>query len=277
MVRKSLISIKQMNFSYKNHLVLKDVNGDFYGSKVYLLLGENGCGKSTFLKIIQKAIQSYTGEVAISSPSYGMVGSIVFYDNLSGRDNLNYYLCKYDNTLLDKFILEYNMGSYIDKKIKQYSLGMRQRLASVIVLLSGAKILLFDEPTNGMDYKAKEVFCSTLIELKKNDNCIIIASHNIEDFLEITDEFILIKDNIFNQVKLSLYKKYEISFNKTADLQKIANKIQSYIFLMKESSIIVSTEKITISDLVRKVSEFDIIEVKEYKLNMKDIMYYDKK
>lgn len=168
--------------------------------KVYGLLGPNGAGKTTLFKALLNAIK-YEGEI-INNNNNMLVGKLIeypaFYPNLSCFENLKLHasyaqLDDYPN--IDNLLKLVGIFNAKDKKFKNLSMGMKQRLGVAKALMGNPNILLLDEPTNGLDPMGiKEMRNLVEKEIRNKNRIVMISSHNLNEISHITDTLIFINN-----------------------------------------------------------------------------------
>lgn len=210
---------KNIQKSYLSKKVLDDVSIHIPSKSIYGLIGPNGAGKSTLLKAIMNLISIDDGSICVLSNSNGMgknelnrTGSLIeypyFYDELSGRENLlihSKYMGYYDKKRIDDVLEEVDIASDSEKKVKEYSMGMRQRLAIARAILIKPELLILDEPINALDpdgiKKMRELFISLNKEL---GTTIVISSHILSEMdCLATDIGIMNKGKLIQEKPLS--------------------------------------------------------------------------
>lgn len=195
------IVIKNINKKFKNNIVLDDINMELESGKIYGLCGRNGSGKSVLLKIICGFYYPTSGEVLFDGINYSsnntypkdlraLIEKPSFLPNLSGFENLK-LLASIQNKIGDKEILEtlkkVNLFDEKDKPFKEYSLGMKQKLGIAQVLMEEPKIMILDEPFNGIEEQSVNKIKKVLEEEKEKDKLIIMSSHIKEDIEALAD------------------------------------------------------------------------------------------
>ena len=192
----------------KKKEILTDINLTFESGKIYGLHGHNGSGKTMLLRAICGLILPTSGSVTVDGKTVGKdiefpdsVGVII--ENMSlipeytGFKNLQ-LLAGIKKKIGDSEIRDTLISVGLDpddkRKVKEYSLGMKQKLNFAQAIMEKPELLLLDEPTNAMDVQTGEKVRSILAEMKEKGTLIIIASHNKEDLDALCDEFIDICD-----------------------------------------------------------------------------------
>ena len=188
----ALVTVSNLTKVYKDGY--KAVDGLSFQVKrgqVLGLLGPNGAGKTTTLRMMMGLIFPTTGEIAINgepiypgSPTLAKLGSFVegsgFLPHLSGRENLELYwksIGRSDEPFFDDAIRITDLGSALNKKVRSYSQGMRQRLAIAQAMLGMPDLLVLDEPTNGLDPQQIKAMREVLKRYAKTGRTVIVSSH----------------------------------------------------------------------------------------------------
>lgn len=178
-----ILESKNLTKVFKKQIAVDNLSLQINEGDIYALLGLNGAGKTTFMKLVLKHIFPTSGEITLNT-AYQNVGVIVetptFYDDLNGYDNLKMH-CLLTGVNVDKIkeVLQI-VGLQIDKKkVKKYSLGMKQRLAIARTLLTSPKLLILDEPVNGLDPTGVYEIRSLLTKLNEEHQITIIISSHI--------------------------------------------------------------------------------------------------
>lgn len=219
----SAMSIKNLEKSYKGKKVLQNISLSIPTQTCYSLLGINGAGKSTLMKIMTGIVVRYQGEIyfkdqLITRSDLHHIGSLIegpaFYGNLTAFENLK-LVCLQEqlNQLLISPTLEQVGLSITNRdKVKNYSLGMKQRLGIAMALLKNPDLLVLDEPFNGLDPYGVEEIKRFLKELILNGKTVIISSHILAELENITD-----KVGIIHQGKIV----YEETYSSAENLKDI--------------------------------------------------------
>ncbi len=209
----SEIIIENLSKTIKNNKILDNVNLTFESGHVYGLVGRNGSGKTMLLRAICGLIFPDSGKVIIDGKqlhkdisfpeSCGIIiENTDILPNFSAFDNLK-MLSEIKNTANDNMIKSAIKSVGLDpdskKKVKTFSLGMKQRLSIAQALFEDPDILLLDEPTNALDEDGVNDVRRILLEQKKKNKLIIIASHNKEDISLLSDTVISVSNGRFQR------------------------------------------------------------------------------
>lgn len=185
------IRVERLAKKYGENEVLKGVNLKIAEGEFYALMGPNGSGKTTLASIIVAVRSPTNGRIAIygekpenSKQLIGYVPQENFSSPiLTGRENLRYFagLLGYSKNIREKIVNELlnkiGLAEDADKRVADYSGGMRKRLEVATALFPGIKILVLDEPTTGLDPSARRKFLGLIQELRKEKTTILLITH----------------------------------------------------------------------------------------------------
>ena len=209
------LEIKNLSKKFKDVYVLKDINLTFESGKIYGFTGRNGSGKSVLLKIICGFYTPTSGEVLLDNYNYilnndfpkstrCLIEKPNFLPDLTGYENLK-LLASIENKIGDKEIMDtiekVNLKEEINKKYSKYSLGTKQKLGIAQVLMEDPKLIVLDEPLNGIENETAKEVRKILNEEKKKDKIIIVASHIKEDIDTLADVVYNIDNGIVEKIK----------------------------------------------------------------------------
>ncbi|PNZ89481.1 phenol-soluble modulin export ABC transporter ATP-binding protein PmtC [Staphylococcus devriesei] len=200
------MKLENITKTYGSNNVLDNINFDFGQSQIVGLIGKNGVGKTTLMKVMNGNIINFKGKVQLNDNEN--VGYLIehpkLYDNKTGLYNLKLFAQVlgdgFDKQYADKIIDAFGMRPYIKKKVKKYSMGMKQKLAIAVSLMNKPKYLILDEPTNGMDPDGSIDVLETIQSLANELGMkILISSHKLEDIELICDRAVFLRDGNFVQ------------------------------------------------------------------------------
>ena len=192
-----VIATESLTKKYKSKVVVDQLDLRVPGGSIYGFLGPNGAGKSTTLKMLLGLVKPTAGNItilgkevtsknrlSILSSTGSLIESPAYYGHLSGKENLQ-IICTLKNvpeTEISRVLQIVRMKDQQDKKVSQYSLGMKQRLGLAAALLGNPKILLLDEPTNGLDPAGIQEMRELISSLPKTFGItVLISSHLLSE------------------------------------------------------------------------------------------------
>jgi len=193
-----MIKLNSISKVLKGHTVLDNISFEFRKGSIYLLKGHNGSGKTMLLRMLCGLISPTSGTITKDELSYGVIiETPSFMEHETARQNLKFLASiqsKIGMPEIEKTIAMLNLSDVIDKKVKKYSLGMKQRLAFCQAIMEDPDVLLLDEPFNALDDEHLAIIVDMIVSMKK-DKIIIVAAHNVDtDKLSIFDQIININN-----------------------------------------------------------------------------------
>lgn len=203
-----VLSIQQMSKNYGPVLALNNVSFDVPKGSVFGILGPNGSGKTTLLGIVMDVLNAtsgkffWNGQEGSSNEIRKQIGTLLetpnFYHYLSGKKNLEIAAAikgkgKDD---IQRVLEKVNLHQRQDSKFSTYSLGMKQRLAIASTLLGSPDILVFDEPTNGLDPAGIAEIRELMRELNRQGKTIIMASHILDEVEKVCTHVAIIQKGV---------------------------------------------------------------------------------
>lgn len=207
------LEIRNVTKSFKKEEILNDISYVFQDKMIYGIVGINGSGKSVLLKIIVGLYKASSGEVLFDNINYNndklfpdFIGACIeypgFINDLSGLDNLM-LLADIRKMITRDDVLEIlkivGLFNDKDKKYANYSLGMRQKLSIAQALMENPKVIILDEPFNGIDRESVKKIQEELLRRRKDGTLIIITTHIHEDIDELCDKVLYLEDGKLNE------------------------------------------------------------------------------
>lgn len=223
-----ILTTDQLTKKFKNNIVLDHLNLKIPKGKIYGLLGINGAGKSTTMKIITGIITKFDGEMQFNGQPWcrsilKKIGALIeypaAYENLTAYENMEIVALE-ENVPLDKItttLARLKINDTGSKKVKNFSLGMKQRLGIAMAMLKDPDFLILDEPFNGLDPYGIEELKEYLKELTKKGKTVMISSHILPELRDIV-EYIGIIDNgslVYQQAVTGKEDLNQLFFTKT--------------------------------------------------------------
>lgn len=213
---EKVIEIKDVSKKIGTNVILKDINLSFEKGKIYGIIGRNGSGKSMLLKVICGFLRPNTGTILVNNENIfeknvfpkdmrALIEKPSFIPGISGMRNLE-LLAKIQNKIdknqIKDVLSEVGLYKDKDKKFGEYSLGMKQKLGIACVLMENPKIIILDEPFNGIEKETVSKLRKTLINEKKRGKTIIIATHIKEDISILCDEVFEMDNGMVSKIKV---------------------------------------------------------------------------
>lgn len=203
-----MINVNKLSFSYTDKPFLENISFDVSKGEIFGFLGPSGAGKSTLQKILTGIITNYNGGAVVNGVEtknhknkfYEDIGVDFefpsLYEKLTARQNLTYFGSLYSKKLrsTDEMLKKVGLYNDADKKISDYSKGMKSRLNFIKALLHNPEILFLDEPTSGLDPSNSRDMKNIILEEKAKGKTIILTTHNMEDATELCDRVAFIVD-----------------------------------------------------------------------------------
>ena len=191
--------------TFKDQKAVNKVSLNIPKGCVYGLLGPNGAGKSTILKMITGIMKPTDGEIIYDGKPWSRaileeIGALIenppIYENLTARENLEVraILLGVAKSRIDEVLKTVSLTNTGKKKAGQFSLGMKQRLGIALALLANPKLLILDEPTNGLDEAGIKEIRQLIEQEKERGALILLASHNQDDMKILADQVYRIAD-----------------------------------------------------------------------------------
>ena len=219
--------IKNLNKSYGEKEVLKDIDFTFEEGKIYGLIGRNGAGKTTFFNCINEDVEIDSGRFTLVD-DYGenslkiedigyVISTPTVPEFLTGKEFLAFFLeinkdkIKEEKTIEEYFDLVKISKEDQNKLLKEYSHGMKNKMQMLINFIANPKVLLLDEPLTSLDVVVQEEMKQLLKNMKKN-HILIFSTHILELALDLCDEIV-----ILNNKKLELVEKNHLNTKKYKD------------------------------------------------------------
>lgn len=211
----SVLEVRDIHRNYGKKEVLKGVTFQIDSSEIVGLIGKNGAGKSTLFKVITGILKQKSGTVKIldqevSSKNrkiFQQVGCLIeqvsLYPHLTGYEHIQ-IVAKLTDTKIDEYvetlISTLKMNSYIHNKTKTYSQGMKQRLGILLAVLNKPKLLLLDEPLNGLDPEGVYEIRTFLLNICHQEGMsLLISSHILSEMQIFCDRFLFLKDGVISK------------------------------------------------------------------------------
>ncbi len=201
-----MITINNLSFKYGKKEVLNDISMKLEAGKIYGLLGENGVGKTTLLKIISGLQKPCNGTCSVlgenpfdRTPSflsriYYLPEDLEFIQNdysirCFAKINAPFYP-NFDNNKFETILKEFDVEG--DKKLNKLSHGQTKKAAIAFAIATNVELLLMDEPSNGLDIPSKTLFRRIIVQYVSENTCSVISTHQVRDLENLIDPIIIL-------------------------------------------------------------------------------------
>lgn len=249
-----MLKLSNVSFGYKDRIVIENLSFSASKGEIIGLVAPNGMGKTTLFNIMANFLKPDKGKVIFNEnyiyksekdEKYIHQHLSTFpdqsdlYEELTGVDHLKLYANMWNRSVkhVPTIIDELQMGNYVKRKVKTYSLGMRQRLCFAMMVAADTSVMLMDEVMNGLDVENVALISNKLLEMKQDEKLIFVASHLLDNLDLYADQVFFLKDgqiiytqetnnesNQFLKVKLTeqQYEKLTNIYQLPADHEYIA-------------------------------------------------------
>lgn len=218
-----ILETKKLSKTFKKQEANKDISISVKRNSIYGLLGANGAGKSTLLKIITGMLRPTSGEILFDGHKWSRkdlshIGSLIeaapLYENLTAKENLKVRttVLGLPDSRINEVLNIVDLKGTGKKRAGQFSMGMKQRLGIAIALLNNPKLLILDEPTNGLDPFGIQELRELIKSFPKEGITVILSSHMLSEVEQIADHIGIISNGILG---------YQDELNKNQDLEKL--------------------------------------------------------
>jgi len=241
------ISVEKLTKKYGDNEVLKGVNLKVAEGEFYALMGPNGSGKTTLAAIIVSVRSPTSGKIEIYGKKPENAKELIGYvpqenfssPNLTGKENLMYFagLLGYSKNTSEKTVNELlkkiGLSEDADKRVINYSGGMRKKLEVATALFPGIKILILDEPTTGLDPSARRKFLGLIQELRKDKATVLLITHigadaELASRVGLIDEGKIIAEDEPERLKKASDLKDVINIETTIKSEKVAEILSKF-------------------------------------------------
>jgi len=218
-----ILETRNLCKSFGKQKVVQDISLEVRKNSIYGLLGPNGAGKSTTLKMVTGMLRPTSGEILFenqpwSRKSLNDVGALIeaapLYENLNARENLKVRttVLGLPNERIDEVLQIVDLNNTGKKKAGQFSMGMKQRLGIAIALLNNPRLLILDEPTNGLDPFGIQELRELIRSFPNQGITVILSSHILSEVEQVVDHIGIISGGILG---------YQGEIKKGQDLEQL--------------------------------------------------------
>lgn len=196
-----MIQVRHLSFSYTKAPFIQDMNFSVAEGEIFGFLGPSGAGKSPLQKILLGMLPSYQGSAKVNGTECKRRGADFYesigvdfefstlYEKLTARENLRFFSSLYrrQTCAIPELLAAVGLENDADKRVADYSKGMKSRLNFIKALLHDPELLFLDEPTSGLDPANSRLMKDRILEEKRKGKTILLTTHNMQDAAELCD------------------------------------------------------------------------------------------
>ncbi|MBP5185742.1 MAG: ABC transporter ATP-binding protein [Clostridiales bacterium] len=295
--KQPALQIQNVTKTFGKKTAVDNVSFDIYPGEVFGFLGPNGAGKTTIIKMVMGFFRPDSGTIIINGfnrkthyeAAMASIGGIVenpeMYNSLSARLNLQMYARLHEGVTkerIDEVLELVGLSDRADEPVKKYSLGMKQRIGLAQALLHRPKVLILDEPTNGLDPAGIHLLRDILTQCAHEEGvAVMVSSHLLSEIQVMCDRIGIINhgkllqicsiDDFVNQAQSSTV--YRIKTSDPAKAKEIlSKKYNNRIFNVNEDTLDIEIEEEQINECVRTLvaSGSDILGVQKLESSLEE-------
>lgn len=211
-----MLKVEKLSKSFKKIQAVSPLSFEVKEGEIVGLLGENGAGKTTTLRLIATMLKPTSGNAYVNNYSIidnpeevrkniGILfgGDVALYDRLTGRENMLYFaklngMSDEEATqAITEISKDLEMDEYIDRPVGKYSRGMKQKVSLARSIIHKPRLMLFDEPSTGLDVLSTRLIQDFILKCKKEGKAIVFSSHNMYETEKLCDRLIIIHKGKF--------------------------------------------------------------------------------
>jgi len=210
-----VIEVINLRKNFKKITAVNDISFTVNQGEILGLLGENGAGKTTTLRLLATMLKATSGTARINGFDInnepgkvrGQVGilfggEVGLYDRLTAKENIEYFaelngMAKEDARRSIEYLTKnLEMEEYINRRVGKFSRGMKQKVAIARSVVHEPSVMLFDEPTAGLDVSASRIVQDFILKCKKQNKAIVFSSHSMQEVEKLCDRIVIIHKGI---------------------------------------------------------------------------------
>ena len=292
---KTVLELKNVNKTYGKRKVIDNISLEVKEGEIYGFLGPNGSGKTTTIKMILRLISGDSGKIKVNGydvkkqfeKAMECIGAIVenpdMYKYMSGIDNLRLHarIRNIDEQRVNEVLEMVDLKDRKKEKVSKYSLGMKQRLGLALTLLHKPKVLILDEPTNGLDPAGIKKLRDILKEIAHKENvAVFVSSHILSEMQLMCDKVAVIDSGKIVKIEDMSDETNEIEVVdiRVEDIEKSIQTIKERFGIeatKKEHSIEINISTESLPEVVKELAMADVkiraVIPKEH--NLEDIFF----
>lgn len=206
-----MVIVKGLSKYFKDIRAVDNINFSVEPGEIVGLLGENGAGKTTALRMIATMLRPTSGTAEVNGfdlikepakvrSQIGILfgGEVGLYDRLTARENIKYFAdlnnmeAKWADDNIERLVKLLGMEEYIDRRVGKFSRGMKQKVAIARSIVHDPSVMLFDEPTTGLDVTSSKIVQDFILKCQKENKAIIFSSHSMQEVERLCNRIVII-------------------------------------------------------------------------------------
>ncbi len=207
-----MLMINDVYFAYqKEEYILKGVDLNLTGGKIYVLLGKNGAGKTTLLKCLANIYDINSGSIKRNVEPIFIEDNPKLYFYLTGREYVDLILTLNDGKnkdILDNLVKELGMEQELDKTIIDYSLGMKHKMALMSAMALDYQLFLIDEPLTALDPETSRFMIDYFKQMRRTGKSLLISTHMMHVAYQLADEILILSNGKLRKI-INSFKDFE--------------------------------------------------------------------
>lgn len=266
-----ILEVKDIYKSYGKEEVLKGISFTIEKPEIIALVGPNGSGKTTLLNVISNLLHADQGEVTILGKDNKdpkiflemsfMQDNSVLYDYLTAYDHLQ-FIAQVQRLPKERIIetaKRIGMESYLHKRVKSFSLGMKQHLLLAMAIINQPKLLILDEPLNGLDPTSAIRVRELLLALEREGTAILLSSHNLAEIDRVTSKVLFLKDGKLIQEDLKEFEEvhYVIAVDQGEKAKNILNDASIFVEI-EQDNLLLNNEEYNLHDVIALLAKNEV-------------------
>jgi ABC-2 type transport system ATP-binding protein len=291
-----MLKIEHLVKNYGDQNVLKDLNLNIRKGEIYALLGKNGSGKSTTIKILCNLLNSDSGTILfkdrpLDPQTKYEIGiapqEISVYNNLTFNENLRFFGKLYGlqgenlNQRINELFDIFGLHQHANKRINELSGGWKRRINLAVALIHNPDLLILDEPTAGLDIEIRNELWTLIGELKKQEISILLTTHLLEEAENLCDRIGILHNGVIQaEGTLDELKKLvpakKIALIETSDSEKLIGRIKQldweYRYFGQRLALLMPQD-FSLSEILNRLGDVSIISIAKQDIKLEHIYY----